>query len=321
MLAVSSTSRVSACSRRAFVAARLRAARRSPSDMTSQWSSVVWRKPRSPVTGVRSSWDTMLMNSSRTALISARRRCSSRAARRRRSRKKNSSPPPRTAATARRRRAERSGPVSPPSNSDAFWRKIAVQPIADLRSLEEDTVDDDAAAVDEEGAGARSGRLQQLEAAGVAWVVGGQVPGRRRIHRRVALEDLLDRGVELAAELANLRELQPLEGAATVALRLEHRRHDDPGQGEHHEGGADRHPAIASACHACYSTRSGTGRPDTSVSRTTVGSVGKRATNRAPPPSALSTETDALSRSANSLTTARPMPAPRGRCVASVSER
>ena len=43
--------------------------------ITVQWSAVVCRKPTTPATGVRNSWDTMLMNSSRTALTSCSRRC------------------------------------------------------------------------------------------------------------------------------------------------------------------------------------------------------------------------------------------------------
>src|SRR5207248_4141845 len=142
-----------------------------------------------------------------------------------------------------------------------------------------------------------------------------------RIHSRVALKDLLDRRVQLAAQLLHLCQLQTLEGLAPVALGIEHGQHDQRGQGEHEQRRPDRHPAIAHPCHGVYSTRSGTGRPAASGSTTVPGSVGKRATKRAPPPSTLSTATAAPKRSANSFTTANPMPAPRVRCVASVSDR
>ena len=57
------TSRVIVCSRRALVTARFTVDSRSSSVIADQWSTVVWRNPSTPAAGVRSSWETIDMNS------------------------------------------------------------------------------------------------------------------------------------------------------------------------------------------------------------------------------------------------------------------
>ncbi len=128
MLSVSRTSRVIAWRRRALVKARRTALCRSSSLITSQWSRLVCRKPSTPDTGVRSSWETTEMNSSCERLSSSRRASCSRDWRSRRARTTVRVRPTASSSRTRMRPAVCRGPARGSTNSERSWVNTTCHP-------------------------------------------------------------------------------------------------------------------------------------------------------------------------------------------------